>query len=127
MHNTVISGTGLFRPPYSISNAELVEAFNAYVHRFNAEHAAGRYLMMTPSLGGTGIYDYVANAVAPDYDIVGQVVTQATAVGLTMLWSAVVALVCYKAADILIGLRVSEDEEREGLDIASHGESAYHY
>jgi beta-ketodecanoyl-[acyl-carrier-protein] synthase len=40
MHNTVISGTGLFRPPYSISNAELVEAFNAYVDRFNAEHAA---------------------------------------------------------------------------------------
>ena len=40
MHPTVISGTGLFRPPYSISNAELVEAFNAYVHRFNAEHAA---------------------------------------------------------------------------------------
>jgi Amt family ammonium transporter len=80
-----------------------------------------------PSLGGTGIYDYVANKVAADYDIMGQVVTQATAVGTTVIWSGVVALVCYKIVDILVGLRVSEDEEREGLDIASHGESAYHY
>ncbi len=80
-----------------------------------------------PSLGGTGIYDYVANAVAPDYDIVGQVVTQATAVATTIVWSGIVALVCYKVVDITVGLRVSEDEEREGLDIASHGESAYHY
>jgi Amt family ammonium transporter len=80
-----------------------------------------------PSLGGTGIYDYVANAVAPDYDILGQVATQATAVGVTIVWSGIVALVCCKIADITVGLRVSEDEEREGLDIASHGESAYHY
>ena len=80
-----------------------------------------------PSLGGTGIYDYVANKVADNYDIMGQVVTQATAVGTTLVWSGVVALVCYKIVDILVGLRVTEDEEREGLDIASHGESAYHY
>ncbi len=80
-----------------------------------------------PSLGGTGIYDYVANKVADNYDIMGQVVTQATAVGTTVVWSGVVALVCYKIVDILVGLRVTEDEEREGLDIASHGESAYHY
>ncbi len=80
-----------------------------------------------PSLGGTGIYDYVANKVADNYDIMGQVVTQATAVGTTIVWSGVVALVCYKIVDILVGLRVTEDEEREGLDIASHGESAYHY
>ena len=80
-----------------------------------------------PSLGGTGIYDYVANAVTPEYSIMGQVVIQATAVGTTIVWSGIVALVCYKLADIIVGLRVSEDEEREGLDIASHGESAYHY
>ncbi len=80
-----------------------------------------------PSLGGTGIYDYVANKVAPDYDMMGQVITQATAVGTTIVWSGIVALVCYKIVDILVGLRVTEDEEREGLDIASHGESAYHY
>ncbi len=64
---------------------------------------------------------------APDYDILGQVVTQATAVATTIIWSGIVALVCYKIVDITVGLRVSEDEEREGLDIASHGESAYHY
>jgi len=80
-----------------------------------------------PSLGGTGIYDYVANKVADNYDIMGQVTIQATAVGTTILWSGLVALVCYKVVDILVGLRVSEDEEREGLDIASHGETAYHY
>jgi Amt family ammonium transporter len=48
-------------------------------------------------------------------------------VGLTVLWSGIVAFVCYKVVDMVVGLRVTEDEEREGLDIASHGESAYHY
>jgi Amt family ammonium transporter len=78
-----------------------------------------------PSLGGTGIYDYVANAVAPDYDIMGQVMIQATAVGTTILWSGVVAYISYKLVDMLVGLRVTEEEEREGLDISSHGETAY--
>ncbi|MBI3095575.1 MAG: ammonium transporter [Rhodocyclales bacterium] len=79
-----------------------------------------------PSLGGSGIYDYVANKVADNYDIMGQVMIQATGVGVTLLWSGTVAFVCYKIVDIFIGLRVPEDEEREGLDITSHGESAYH-
>jgi ammonium transporter, Amt family len=79
-----------------------------------------------PSLGGTGIYDYVANKVADNYDIMGQVIIQATGVGVTLLWSGTVAFVCYKIVDIFVGLRVPEDEEREGLDITSHGESAYH-
>ncbi|MFM6961973.1 ammonium transporter [Polynucleobacter victoriensis] len=78
-----------------------------------------------PSLGGTGIYDYVANAVAPDYSIVGQVFIQAKAVLTTIVWSGVVSLVAYKLVDLVIGLRVPEDEEREGLDITSHGETAY--
>ncbi|MDK9724189.1 MAG: ammonium transporter [Sterolibacteriaceae bacterium MAG5] len=81
----------------------------------------------SPSLGGSGIYDYVANAVAPEYDIVGQVIVQATAVGTTIVWCGVVSFVCYKLVDMFVGLRVAEDEEREGLDITSHGESAYHY
>ena len=80
-----------------------------------------------PSLGGTGIYDYVANKVADGYSIVDQVIIQATGVGVTVVWSGVVAFACYKVVDMFVGLRVSEDEEREGLDIASHGESAYHY
>ena len=79
----------------------------------------------SPSLGGTGIYDYVANAVSPDYSIVGQVWIQFQAVATTLIWSAVVAYVCYKVVDMLVGLRVTEDEEREGLDISSHGETAY--
>jgi ammonium transporter, Amt family len=79
-----------------------------------------------PSLGGTGVFDYVANAVNPDYSIVDQVIIQATAVGTTILWSAVVSVVAYKLVDMVLGLRVTEEEEREGLDISSHGESAYH-
>jgi Amt family ammonium transporter len=79
-----------------------------------------------PSLGGTGIYDYVANKVADNYSIMDQLIVQATGVGVTLVWSGVVAFVCYKIVDIFIGLRVPEDEEREGLDITSHGESAYH-
>lgn len=78
-----------------------------------------------PSLGGTGIYDYVANAVNPDYSIANQVWIQFQGVLTTAVWSAVVAFVAYKIVDLLVGLRVSEEEEREGLDISSHGETAY--
>ncbi len=80
-----------------------------------------------PSLGGSGIFDYVANKASTDYSILDQVIVQATAVGTTVVWSAVVAFVAFKLVDIVIGLRVPEEEEREGLDITSHGESAYHY
>jgi Amt family ammonium transporter len=79
----------------------------------------------SPSLGGQGVWDYVANKIGADYSITGQVITQATAVGTTIVWSAVVAFIAYKIVDLTIGLRVSEEEEREGLDISSHGESAY--
>ncbi|MEY4592258.1 MAG: ammonium transporter [Pseudomonadota bacterium] len=80
-----------------------------------------------PSLGGTGIWDYVANAVSPEYSIAAQVTIQAQAIGVTIVWSGVVAFIAYKLVDILVGLRVSEEEEREGLDVASHGETAYHH
>jgi Amt family ammonium transporter len=80
----------------------------------------------SPALGGQGIFDYVANKASADYSIIAQVTTQATAVGITILWSAVVSFIAYKLVDLVIGLRVPEDEEREGLDITSHGESAYH-
>ena len=78
-----------------------------------------------PSLGGTGIYDYVANAVSTDYSIVGQVWIQAKAVLTTIVWSGVVSFVSFKLVDLVVGMRVPEDEEREGLDITSHGETAY--
>jgi len=95
-------------------------------------HATGGILgaMLTgvlaaPSLGGQGIYDYVANKISADYDIMGQLVIQGTGVLTTIVWSGVVAFVAYKIVDMTVGLRVSEEQEREGLDIASHGESAY--
>ncbi|MBK8895540.1 MAG: ammonium transporter [Propionivibrio sp.] len=78
-----------------------------------------------PSLGGTGVYDYVANKVG-DYDMSAQLISQLWGVGTTIVWSGVVSLVAYKLVDMVIGLRVPEEEEREGLDITSHGESAYH-
>ncbi|HQR04450.1 MAG: ammonium transporter [Proteobacteria bacterium] len=80
-----------------------------------------------PALGGTGIYDYVANKTAENYSIVDQVIVQATGVGVTVVLSGTVAFIAFKLVDAVIGLRVPEDEERQGLDITSHGESAYHY
>jgi Amt family ammonium transporter len=79
----------------------------------------------SPALGGAGIYDYVANKAAADYSIGSQVWIQLQAVLTTIAWSGVVAFIAYKVVDLLIGLRVSEEEEREGLDITSHGETAY--
>jgi Amt family ammonium transporter len=81
-----------------------------------------------PSLGGPGyVSDWVTGAVtkASEYSIGAQLVTQVKAVGITVVWSAVVAFVAYKIADVLVGLRVPEEEEREGLDVTAHGETAY--
>jgi Amt family ammonium transporter len=78
-----------------------------------------------PSLGGTGIFDYIKNAANPDYSILSQVWIQLQGVLITIVLSAVVAYIAFKIVDVLVGLRVPEDEEREGLDISSHGESAY--
>ena len=82
-------------------------------------------ILVNPALGGTGVYDYVANAVKP-YDMVAQMTSQAWGVGVTLVWSGVVAFIAYKVVDLLIGLRVSEEVEREGLDTTEHGERAYH-
>jgi Amt family ammonium transporter len=79
-----------------------------------------------PSLGGTGVIDYVANKVG-DYDMMAQVISQLWGVGTVIVWSGVVSFIAFKVVDVLIGLRVPEEEEREGLDITSHGESAYHH
>ena len=78
------------------------------------------------SLGGTGIADYVANTVV-NTDMAAQVWIQVQAIGTTVIWSGVVAFICYKIVDLTIGLRVSVEEEREGLDTSSHGERAYNY
>ena len=78
----------------------------------------------SPSLGGTGVYDYVANAVG-EYSMGTQFKAQLWGVVVSLVWSAVVAAVSFKIVDLVIGLRVPEDQEREGLDTASHGERAY--
>jgi len=78
-----------------------------------------------PSLGGSGIWDYVTETALPDYDIAGQVWIQAQGVLTTIVVSGVVALVAFLIVKYTIGLRVSEESEREGLDITSHGETAY--
>ncbi|OWQ84749.1 ammonia channel protein [Roseateles aquatilis] len=83
----------------------------------------------SPSLGGpSAVGDWVtATAIAPDaYSIGAQVFTQLKAVLLTIVWSGVVSVIAFKIVDLVIGLRVNEEEEREGLDISSHGETAYH-
>jgi Amt family ammonium transporter len=82
----------------------------------------------SPSLGGpSAVGDWTTVAmVAPDaYSIAGQVWIQAKAVLITIVWSGVVSFIAYKVVDLTIGLRVSEEDEREGLDITSHGETAY--
>ncbi|WHZ09822.1 MAG: Ammonium transporter [Burkholderiaceae bacterium] len=82
-------------------------------------------VLASPALGGTGIWDYVANKVSPDYSILGQLWIQLQGVVTTVVWSGVVAFIAFKIADLLIGLRVPEEAEREGLDTTSHGETAY--
>jgi len=82
-----------------------------------------------PSLGGPGyVADWVTVTMVTeaDFSIAAQVWIQAKAVLTTVVWSGVVSVVAFKIVDLLIGLRVPEDEEREGLDITSHGETAYH-
>ncbi|CAG9274389.1 ammonium transporter [Paraburkholderia unamae] len=79
----------------------------------------------SPKLGGTGVYDYVANKVG-DYDMASQLISQCWGVGTSLVWSAVVSFVAFKLVDMVIGLRVDQEGEREGLDVSSHGESAYH-
>jgi ammonium transporter, Amt family len=78
-----------------------------------------------PALGGTGTCDYVANKCGAWTSIGAQVWVQTQGVLTTIAWSALVSFAAYKIIDMTIGLRVTEEEEREGLDIRSHGETAY--
>jgi Amt family ammonium transporter len=73
-----------------------------------------------PSLGGTG------GAKPDEFSVVTQVAIQAEGVIITIVVSAIVSIIAYKLVDMIVGLRVPEEEEREGLDITSHGETAYH-
>ena len=88
-------------------------------------------VLVAPELGGAGILDYsqkVGEAVPlASYSMLGQFITQAWAVGLCIVWCAVISAILFKLVDFVIGLRPSEEKEREGLDITDHGERAYNY
>jgi ammonium transporter, Amt family len=79
-----------------------------------------------PSLGGPGFYNNWFEMKQGYGEIMSQFIIQAKAVGVTVVWTAVAAFIAFKVADLIVGLRVPEDAEREGLDTTSHGELAYH-
>ncbi|MDE1916919.1 MAG: ammonium transporter [Sphingomonadales bacterium] len=84
-------------------------------------------VVAAPSLGGQGVIDYTVfpSKAAASYDIMGQVIIQAEAVIVTLLWSGIGSAVLYFIVDKIFGLRPTEEAEREGLDITEHGERAY--
>ena len=82
--------------------------------------AVGTGIFTAPSLGGTGA------AAGADYALASQTMIQIWGVGVTVIWSGIVAAVAFKVVDLVIGLRPSVEAEREGLDLTSHGEVAYH-
>ena len=86
--------------------------------------AIGTGILVNPKFGGTGVFDYATNAVGA-FDANAQLISQLWAVGTAVVWSGVVSFVLFKLIDLFMGLRVSEEAEREGLDVASHGEKAY--
>jgi Amt family ammonium transporter len=88
--------------------------------------ALGTGIFAAPMLGGTGLYDYIKDAANPEYSIGSQFMIQLTGVVTTLVWSGVVAFVSFKLVDLIVGLRVTEEQEREGLDESQHGERAYH-
>jgi Amt family ammonium transporter len=77
------------------------------------------------ALGGPGLVTDWVTASVGSVPVFDQLIIQAKAVAVTVVWSGVVAFIAFKIVDLTIGLRVPEDEEREGLDITSHGETAY--
>ena len=86
--------------------------------------AIGTGIVAAPSLGGSGVYDYAAGKIG-EYVISTQVISQLWGVGTVVVLSGVVSFVLFKLIDMIMGLRVTEEAEREGLDIAEHGEKAY--
>ncbi len=84
----------------------------------------GTGIFVNPALGGTGVYDYVANKVG-DFDAGAQIVAQLWDIGITLAWSGLVALVILVILKVTIGIRSSDEDQEEGLDLADHGEKAY--
>jgi ammonium transporter, Amt family len=86
--------------------------------------ALGTGILVNPALGGTGIMDYAVGKIA-DYDFATQMIAQAKAVAMTLVWSGVGTLIILKVIDVIVGLRPTVEAEREGLDLTEHGERAY--
>ena len=89
--------------------------------------ALGTGILVNPALGGVGITDYtnITGNNAGTYDLVTQMIAQGKAVLATLIWSGVGSAILYKIVDLIVGLRPSVEQEREGLDITDHGERAY--
>jgi ammonium transporter, Amt family len=92
--------------------------------------AVGTGILVNPAVGGTGIIDYAMNNGAggiATYDLATQIMAQLKGIGVTVLWSAIGSAILFKLVDSIIGLRATQEKEREGLDLADHGERAYNY
>jgi ammonium transporter, Amt family len=92
--------------------------------------ALGTGILVAPYLGGVGLPDYTTKPgelVQGAYVMADQLMIQGKAVLFTLFWSGVGSAILYKIVDLIVGLRVAADEEREGLDVAEHGERAYNY
>jgi len=92
--------------------------------------ALGTGLLVSPEFGGTGVLDYVAKpgtAVVAEYVRDVQMIAQAKAVGLTLVWSGIGAVIIFKIVDLIFGARVAPEAEQTGLDLAQHGERGYAY
>jgi Amt family ammonium transporter len=80
--------------------------------------AIGLAVLMSAKFGGVGYDEGIT--------MMSQLIVQTKAVGFTIVWCGVISFILYKVVDSLMGLRVTEEEERAGLDTTSHGETAYH-
>jgi Amt family ammonium transporter len=91
--------------------------------------ALGTGILVNPALGGVGITDYanITGNNAGTYELGTQMLAQGKAVLATLLWSGIGSAILYKIVDVVIGLRPTVEQEREGLDITDHGERAYNY
>jgi Amt family ammonium transporter len=87
--------------------------------------AIGTGILVSPALGGTGIFDYSIGKVA-DYEMIEQVIKQCKGVLMTLVWSGVGSAILFFVINVIVGLRVTVEKEREGLDLTEHGERAYH-
>jgi Amt family ammonium transporter len=86
--------------------------------------AIGTGILVSPSLGGTGVFDYAIGKVA-EYDMATQVLAQIKGVLVTVVWVGIVSTILFFIVKMVVGLRPTPDQEREGLDITDHGERAY--